>query len=175
MRNALLLIALAAVSTPVMAQTGAFGPQTGDRELTLSGTGASDKSGDNATFGVSGELGWYISPQTELGVRQSVNYADLPNTDDNMWNGATRGFADYHFGNGRLRPFVGASLGGIYGDGVNDSGFAGPELGVKYYVREKTFVTGRAEYQFFFDNAGAADEAFDDGAWAYTLGMGYNF
>ncbi|HKJ94507.1 MAG TPA: hypothetical protein VKA32_02630, partial [Gammaproteobacteria bacterium] len=73
------MVGLAVFSAPVLAQTGAIGPQTGDKELQLSGTGSSDKDGDNGTFGVSGDLGWYLSPQTELGIRQSVNYADVPN------------------------------------------------------------------------------------------------
>ncbi|MFP4184277.1 MAG: hypothetical protein ACLFRW_06815 [Halorhodospira sp.] len=64
----------------------------------------------------------------------------------------------------------------VYGDGVEESGFAGVELGGKYYVREKTYLLGRAEYQWLFDDSDDVDDAFkDDGAWAYTVGVGYNF
>jgi len=74
------------------------------------------------------------------------------------------------------RPFLGASLGGVYGDGVKDSGFAGLETGIKYYVRTKTYFLARAEYQFLFSSTDEATDAFqDDGIWAYTIGMGYNF
>ena len=165
---------LAAAPLTALAQQNYVGPQAGDKEFSLSGSGSSDQNGDNANFGISGDLGYYLTPDLEMGIRQSVNY-DNPANSNSDWNGATRGFADYHFLHNAFRPFVGGSLGGIYGDNVNDSGFAGLEVGAKYYVREKTFVTGRAEYQWFFDSADEADNRFSDGAWAYTVGLGFNF
>lgn len=74
------------------------------------------------------------------------------------------------------RDFNSGSLGGIYGDGVKDSAFAGLETGIKYYVRTKTYFLARAEYQFLFSDTDDATDAFqDDGIWAYTVGLGYNF
>lgn len=158
-------------------QTQSVGPATGDREFTLSGTGSSDRDFDSSSLGVSADLGWYYSERTLIGVRQSLNYADIEgeSVDDDFWNGSTRGFVDYHFGDTHWRPFVGASLGGVYGDGISDSAFGGLEAGVKYYVLAETFLMGRAEYQWFFDSSSDARDNFDDGAWAYTIGMGYNF
>jgi len=150
------------------------GPVAGDREFSISGTGTSDKKFDNNSAGVSGDLGWYTSDKLSLGIRQSVSYAGGDNSND-VWTGSTRGYADYNFLDGNARPFVGASLGGVYGDGVNESAFAGLELGMKYYVLDKTYILGRAEYQFFFQDSNNADDAFDDGAWAYVLGVGFNF
>lgn len=152
-------------------------PTEGEREFSLSGTGSSDKDFDNSNFGISGDLGWYLSPELSVGVRQSLNFADIEGqgVKDDYWNGSTRGYANYHFGSGAARPFVGASLGAIYGDGVNDTGVGGLELGMKYYVLESTYIMGRAEYQFFFESGDGAQENFDDGAWAYTLGVGFNF
>ncbi|GAB3112228.1 hypothetical protein G8770_19630 [Aestuariicella hydrocarbonica] len=154
-----------------------IGPSAGDREFTLSGTGTSDKDFDNSSMGVSADLGWYLSSHSVWGIRQSLNYADIEgeNTSDDFWNGSTRGYYDYHFLSGKARPFVGGSLGGIYGDGVNDSFFAGLEFGLKYYALENTFILARAEYQFFFDSGSDADDAFDDGAFSYVLGIGYHF
>lgn len=177
---ALAYCAIAAVPAVAVAQGSSgmqFGPDVGEREFSLSGTGSSDKDFDSSTFGIVGDLGWYLQPNLVAGVRQSVNFADIEGEDvsNDFWNGSTRGYVDYHFGSHRARPFVGASLGGIYGDGVNDSAFAGVEAGMKYYVLEKTYILGRLDYQFFFDRGGDADEAFEDGAWAYTVGMGYNF
>ncbi|MFP2767910.1 hypothetical protein [Oceanisphaera sp. KMM 10153] len=151
-----------------------FGPKVGDREFTLSGAGTSSKDFDNGTFGVSGDVGWFLSNQTVAGIRQSVNYASVENGDD-AWNGSTRGYVDYHFGQHQARPFVGASLGGIYGDGVKNTGVAGLELGLKYYVLPSTFILARAEYQFLFDSGDSAEDNFDNGAWAYVLGMGFNY
>lgn len=174
----LLAIGILAASLPTVALAqGSVGPSDGDREFTLSGTGTSDKDFDNSSMGVSADLGWYTSSNMVWGIRQSINYADIEGEDatDDFWNGSTRGYFDYHFLDGAARPFIGASLGGIYGDGVKDSAFAGLEVGLKYYVLENTFIMGRAEYQFFFSDGDEAEDNFDDGALAYVLGIGYHF
>jgi hypothetical protein len=179
MKGRILAAALlaASVSGYTAAQDIRVGPEDGDREFTLSGAGTSDKDFDNGSFGVSADYGWFTSNQMVWGLRQSINFADIKGEDlsNDFWNGSTRGYLDYHFMDGAFRPFVGASLGAVYGDGVNDSGFAGLEFGAKYYVLDKTFILGRVEYQFFFDSGDAAKDNFDDGAMVYVIGMGYNF
>lgn len=175
---AMALCLLGALPMAVAAQSSSVGPKQGDKEFSLSGTGSSDRNMDSGSFGVSGDLGWYLSDDLVAGVRQSINYASIEGEDieDDFWNGSTRGYLNYQFLNDRARPFVGGSLGGIYGDGVKDSAFAGLETGLKYYVLPKTYFIGRIEYQFFFSDSDDASDAFqDDGAWAYTVGLGYNF
>ncbi len=179
MKKSYLAMAILSLSLSggAIAQPGSIGPEDGSREFSLAGAGTSDKDFDNSSFGVSGDYGWYTSSHSTWGIRQSINFANIEGDDqgNDYMNGATRGYYDYHFGSGEARPFVGASLGGVYGDSVNESGFAGLELGLKYYVLSNTFIQGRAEYQFFFDSGDAAKDNFDDGAWVYVLGMGYNF
>ncbi|WP_203234797.1 hypothetical protein [Modicisalibacter coralii] len=58
---------------------------------------------------------------------------------------------------------------------MKDTGIAGLETGLKYYMLPTTFIQGRAEYQFLFDSSNSAQDNYDDGAWAYTVGMGVNF
>ncbi len=146
----------------------------GDREFSLSGSGRSDKDFDNGNFGVSGDMGWYLTDRAVAGIRQGVGYSGVKGASD-KWTGTTTAFIDYHLMDGPTRPFVGASLGGTYGNGTKDSGLGGLELGVKHYVLPQTFIQARAEYQFYFDSASSADDNFSKGAWAYVLGMGYNF
>lgn len=165
--------AVVASSAPAWAQEK-VGPATGDWEVTLSGTGTSNNDFDNHTLGVSGSAGKYVTPNVLLGVRQSVNYADVENGDDQT-NFATRLFGDYVIDLGRWRPYVGASLGYIYGDNVNDTFAAGPEVGLKYYADNNTFVYALAEYQFTFEDADEADHAADDGQFYYGIGVGFNF
>lgn len=179
-RTTLLCVTLGLFPAAAFAQSGStsnLGPAQGEREFTLSGTGSSDKDFDSSSFGMSADIGWYRSRELLLGIRQSLNFADIEGEDisNDFWNGSTRGYVNYHFGQTAWRPFVGASLGGVYGDGVNNSGFAGLEGGLKYYVMPKTFIMARAEYQWFFDDGGDVDDQFDKGAWAYTFGLGYNF
>lgn len=169
---------LGALPLTAIAQSGGFGPEEGEREFSISGTGSNDRDFDSGNFGMSADLGWYLRNDLVGGIRQSVNYADIEGEDvsNDFWNGSTRGYLNYQFLEDRARPFLGASLGGIYGDAVKDQAFAGLETGLKYYVQTKTYFLGRIEYQFFFDDSDDVDDAFkDDGAWAYTVGLGYNF
>jgi len=148
-------------------------PEAGDGLFALTGTGSSDKGFDNNVAAVSFDVGKFFSDNLAAGLRQSFGFADSEN--NSSWSGASRGFVDYHFDAGSWQPFVGANLGGIYGDEVDETFFAGPEAGVKYYVRDKTYITVQVEYQVFFDSASDADDNFDDGAFAYSAGIGYNF
>ena len=164
-------------STPLMAQesqTRDYGPHAGDRELTLAGSGSSDNDFDSTNLGATGSYGFYPSENWLLGVRQGVNFVDTKNNGSDL-NGRTLGFADYVIDLDRLRPYLGLSAGAIYGEGVKDSFAAGPEGGVKYYADENTFVFAQVEYQVLFENVSDVDDALDDGAFNYTLGVGFNF
>ncbi|WP_166263485.1 hypothetical protein [Marinobacter caseinilyticus] len=167
-KHSLAVLCLALSSTLVLAD-----PQAGDRLFSLTGSGASDTDFDSNTASISFDLGQFYSASTALGLRQSAGFSD--STGNSSWSGATRVFADYHFDLGQWQPFVGGNIGGIYGDDVDETFFAGPEGGVKYYVKPKTYVTFQTEYQIFFDNADEAESNFDDGAWAYSAGIGFNF
>ena len=169
---------LGALPMAASAQSPYVGPNDGNREFSISGTGGSDQNFDSGSFGVTGDFGWYMRDNMVAGIRQSVNYASIEGVSiqDDFWNGSTRGYINHQFLADRARPFIGASLGGVYGDGIKNSAFAGLETGVKYYVLPKTYLLARIEYQFLFDSTNDATDAFqDDGAWAYTVGMGYNF
>ncbi|MEX2454166.1 MAG: outer membrane beta-barrel protein [Rhodospirillaceae bacterium] len=150
-----------------------YGPRQGDWEMTLSGTGTSDNDFDSHTIGISGGAGYYFTDNVLVGARQSVNFAEV--NDDDTINFATRVHADWVFDFGRWRPFVGVNFGGIYGERVNDTFAAGPEIGVKYYADRNTFIYGLGEYQFTFKDADDAGDAADDGQFYYTVGVGFNF
>lgn len=170
--------AIGVLPMTVSAEQLQFGPEQDEREFSISGTGNSEQDFDSGSFGVTGDFGWYRGDNLVAGIRQSVNYASIAGESitDDYWNGSTRGYFNYQFLDDRARPFLGASLGAVYGDGVNNSAFAGLEGGMKYYVQTKTYFLSRVEYQFLFEGAGDASDSFqDDGVWAYTVGLGYNF
>jgi|KBSSwiStaDraftv2_1062776.scaffolds.fasta_scaffold1587071_1 hypothetical protein len=147
-------------------------------EFTLAGTGASDKDLENNTVGADIGLGVFLGP-FELGVRQSINYASVssPAGDDDSFSGSTRAFADFELEIGSFAPFIGANIGYVYGDFVKDQFIAGPEAGLKIYFHENhdVFIFGRIEYQFFFEDSDQADDAFEDGQFVYTIGVGFRF
>jgi hypothetical protein len=149
-------------------------PAAGDREVTLGGAGSSDKDFDDTVFSVQGSWGTYLDESSMWGVRQTVNARDSEG-ESVQFDGSTRVFYDYHFGSGNTRPFVGLSVGGIYGEEVDETFMAGPEVGLKYWVQDKTFITAMAEYQFLFKSGSDARDRYDDGAFFYSVGIGYNY
>jgi hypothetical protein len=162
---------LVAAMLPVVAVAA---PVAGDREVTLSGAGSSDKSFDDTVFSIQGSWGQYLDDSAMWGVRQSINARDTEG-ESVKFDGSTRVFYDYHFGTGQTRPFVGLSLGGIYGDGVDNTFSGGPEIGIKHWVQDKTFITAMAEYQFLFKSGSDARDRYDHGAFFYSVGVGYNY
>lgn len=166
--------AAAPQQAPMAEEEPQFGPREGDWEVTLTGSGANDNHFDNGGFGVSGSLGYFLTDRVETVLRQSVTFADTRGG-DSIVVGSTRVALDYHLPIGkRLFPYVGANIGGVYGD-VNDTFAAAPELGVKWYALEKTFFFTQAEYQFFFRNSGGVDDGFENGQFLYSVGIGFNW
>jgi hypothetical protein len=141
-------------------------------EVTISGNGSNDKKFENGAFNAAVSLSKFLTNTFELGVRQNVSYSDNGNT---FWNGSTALAADFNFGTGHLRPFLGANVGYVYGDLVHDTWEAAPEVGLKWYASRDVFLQLLAEYQFFFDKASQANNTFDDGQFIYSLGFGVNF
>ena len=155
------------------AELSGFGPQEGDWELIISGNGANDKDFDNGTGAATFEVGYYILDELIVGGRQGVGLT--ASEDDWNLSASTSAFIDYQFDLDRWRPFVGVSIGYLYGEDVEETFIAGPEAGVKYYVKPETFIYVRGAYEFLFDSADDADNQFDDGRFVYGLGIGFNF
>jgi len=145
--------------------------QQQDITLQLSGNAQTDVEFDGTDLDIDGAVGYFFSDQLEGGIRQGLGYTDIGT---NATNGSTAVYANYHFGelNSELQPFIGASIGYNYGDLVNDTFFAGPEGGVKYFVADKWFLFGTVQYQFFFEDEESADDAIDDGSFNFSLGIG---
>ena len=171
MKNLFKTSMLVAAMVPAMAMAE---PMAGGQEVTLSGAGSSDKDFDSTVLSVQGSWGQYLSESSLWGVRQTVNARDSEG-ESVMFDGSTRVFYDYMFGDGPARPFIGASIGGIYGEQVDETFMAGPELGLKYWVQDNTFITAMMEYQFLFKSGSDARDSYDDGAIFYSVGLGYNF
>jgi hypothetical protein len=146
--------------------------EEGDKEITLSGQAANGTDWDGVVIGANGSIGYFITDNLEIALRQSLTYSDLFGSE---LSGSTRVALDFHFDMEALQPFVGANFGYVYGDAVSDTFEAAPEGGVKWFVNSTTFLFAMAEYQFFFDEADDADSSFSDGQFVYTLGIGFRF
>jgi hypothetical protein len=147
--------------------------EEGDKEITLAGSASNGNDFSGVFIGANGSLGYFITDNLELSLRQSLTYTDVGVPAS--LNGSTRVALDFHFDLEAWQPFVGGNFGYVYGDAVNDTFEAAPEAGVKFFVNSTTFIFAMVEYQFFFDSADNADNGFNDGQFLYTLGIGFRF
>jgi Outer membrane protein beta-barrel domain len=176
----------AATAFPVTAQTAAYEPvnpryenegwgaRAGDWEMTLGGGGGSNKDFDDSLGGIDVSIGYFFTDSMSLSLRQSANYSN-GNTDGAEFDGSSFLALDYHFGSDRLQPFVGVNAGRAYGDNTNETWVAGLETGLKFYVKPQTFVFALVNYAWAFEDSDIVDDAFDEGSFLWTVGIGFNF
>jgi hypothetical protein len=164
------VLAMWLIPAHVLAQdVGNWGFMENDWEVTLQGSGTSDNEINDTQLAFEGSLGYFYTRNIGLGVRQGISYVDVSRGDD-LWNGSTRVFADYHFDLWQMQPFLGLNVGFLYGDGVNETWFVGPEAGLKVFVLSSTFLYALFEYNYPLDDDDG--EVFDDGRFLYAFGMG---
>jgi hypothetical protein len=147
----------------------AQGFSQGDKVLSLNGVGLSNEDFDSTTFSVSGDLSYFFTSNISGAIRQTVGFSDVANG-DSEWTASTRVAVDYNFDMGRWWPFVGGSIGYVYGDDIDDTWVGGPEAGVRFFVNQTTFILGMIEWEFFFDNSSEEDSEF-----IYVLGIGFRW
>jgi hypothetical protein len=144
-----------------------FGFEQGVWELQVSGSGTSDKDFDTNTGSFDVGLNYFIVDQWSIGLDLQGSVSD-PGPES--WGiGAV---TDYNFALGRFQPFIGVNFGYLFGDNDLDTFYAGPEAGLKIFLTEDAYIHGTVQYQFLFDDAEEADEAFEDGRFWYGLGIG---
>jgi hypothetical protein len=162
------IVGLGAMASPAQAEF-----EQGEWELRLSGFAENDVNFDGVNASVNGALGYFFSDQFEGGVRQTFAYTDI-GVPGHFLNGQTALFINYHFGDqgGALQPFIGASVGFQYGDGIEDLFLGGPEAGIKYFFDENWFLFAEVAYLFYFEDVEESDESFDNGEFNYGLGLG---
>lgn len=163
--------ALAAAPAAVQAEPGF---QTGEWDLQLAGSANNGPDFDGTAISAAIAAGYFFTDELSLRVKQSVTFEDF--SGGGNLNGSTGLGLLYHFQvDDQLYPYVGANLGYAYGDAVNDSFFAGPEAGVKYFVNDSTYIFLGVEYQFFFDKGDSVSNAVSNGQFIYQLGVGFTF
>jgi hypothetical protein len=139
-----------------LARDSDYGPKSGSVELTLAGSGVSDKHFHNSAATVTGSLGLVKSGHSENAA-------------------ASRGAIDFHIPLGVVQPFVGVNLGYVYGRLVRNTWEGAPEAGLKIFVKRDVFIYGLGEYRIFFKNSHDIDQSFRDGEWFYSVGIGVLF
>ncbi|MCA8949450.1 MAG: hypothetical protein KDE27_08095 [Planctomycetes bacterium] len=148
-------------------------------EFTLQGAGTSDERLRAGGAQLASSVGYYATEQLLLAVRQNVSANKAGDSSASLWDGATRFAVDYLFPQAnvvpQVAPYVGISIGYLYGDSIAETMAAGPELGVKYYIKPDVFLQLGAEYDFTFRSSDRIDKAFENGSFFYGLGFGACF
>jgi hypothetical protein len=164
-------VTLVSLCAPGLATAQGF--KMGDKEFLLSGSGTSDKKFKESAYSISGALGYFLTDGLEVAFRQDYAYANPG--DVRNWAATSRIAGDFNFNFDWLVPFVGASVGYMYGDNVRDTWVAGPEGGLKGFVNDTTFIIGSIAYDFFFKHTNQVDTSFDKGRWVYMVGIGFRW
>jgi len=148
-------------------------PGAGDFEVRVGGTGFSKKEFGRSAFNLSGNVGYFFSRFFEVSLRQELSYdSDV----SDHWTGGTHGGFDLNVPLGRLEPYVGMSIGHLYGNSaLNDLWEFDPGLGLKWYVQSHTFMYAEAAYSVLFTNFDNLGDGFDNGIFKFSLGIGFNF
>lgn len=155
---------LALLAVPAIS-SAAF--ETGDFDMQLSASGAAPKSMQYGQAGARVGLGYFLTKEVEIGVRQEVSWRETPKSNDfavyqrqdngtftrvktksQAWGGSSAASMDYHFDLGAWQPFVGGMVGYSYQQQQRGSAFVAPEVGVKYFVNSTTYVFASVEYDY---------------------------
>jgi hypothetical protein len=164
------LIVLAVCLVPAIAKAQAHGPW----ELELGGSADNGSRFNGVTAGGNGAIGYFLTDQFELGVRQSVEYNDIGTTG---WAATTALALDFNLplgDQGQIMPYFGGNVGYTYGDNVTNTWVGGPEAGVKIFLNNSTFIYFNASYEITFDRH-STTTAFSEGEFEYGLGLGLRF
>lgn len=131
----------------LMASSPAFAQLRGPWEFTIGPAGVANSDVDAGALGAHLGLGYFVLPQVDISIRETVFYSSFPNGTN--WMSVTRGAADYQLNLGRLHPFAGGQFG--YSIGIhNTSSFEwGGQAGLKFDLTDNVFLVGMAEYDHF--------------------------
>jgi len=93
--------------------------EAGNWALQLSGQGSNDKDWESGQFSINADIGYFMTKEAEIGVREGVVWND----GGSSWGLNSNAYIDYHFDMDRWQPFIGANIGKFCGNGGTTSSF----------------------------------------------------
>jgi len=147
-------------------------PEEGDQELQfLFGGLSADAEVDNFGLDIGTSYGFFLSDALEVGARLAYVNLQLEGS-RGLWAAAALPFINYHFRGvsegDKILPYAGVFGGGYFDN--NDEFYAfGPEVGVKFFVYNKTFINTLYRFEFFDSTK------FKEGSHEVNLGIGFLF
>ncbi len=150
----------------------------GDSSLELGGSFFHAQDAEVGTLNLDFSYGYFTSDSLEFGLIQSLGYSIIDDADDE-WIASTIPFVNYYFlgtSDSAFQPFIGAFIGASYNED-DITGTLGPQIGFRSYITEKTYISVKYRYEWFFEEL-EIDEIEDessDGNHVVTLGVGFLF
>ena len=168
------LVSWALISSLAGVATVAAAPRQGASEIQGSAGFFHAEDSDFGNLNLDVSYGVYLSPGWQLGFRQALNYLFVDDASDS-WIATTAPFINYHF---RVTDIVYPYLGAFIGAAWNDddvTGTLGPQLGVKLFVHEQTFVNLGYRYEWFWDKFERINNESDNGNHIFNIGIGFTW
>jgi hypothetical protein len=157
-------------------------PKSNDNEILLSASLFRPINSGSGSFNADAVYSYHFdNPAFELGLRQSFTYS-FSDTESDVWNAVTAPIARYNILTDTILgiprrdefvPFVGGLLGAVWNDN-NMTGTMGPEVGLRWYARESTFLLLSYRYEWFFESLDNSDKP-QSANHVVALGIGFNW
>ncbi|HUR71830.1 MAG TPA: outer membrane beta-barrel protein [Candidatus Limnocylindrales bacterium] len=149
-------------------------PGDGASEVQVSAGFNQTQGSDTGSLNVDLSYGYYLTPGWQLGFRQAINSTFVDNGRD-FWLATTTPFLNYNF---RLTNIIVPYLGAFIGAAWNDrdiTGTAGPQVGIKFFVHDNTFLNLGYRYDIFFSRIDTIDNNSSRGNHVANLGVGFTW
>jgi hypothetical protein len=127
-----------------------------------------DSSKTSSLVGPQLNAEYAITPEWSVGV-SGTGFNSVGTSAHDGFGGRGALLVTHYWNIGDWHPYIGPNVGYIGGAGVQDGGFAGPRVGVKYDVNQDIYVYAQAGYDKLFRND------FDKGVVNGTIGLGHRF
>ena len=179
-KKSITAIALAAfMMTTAISSSVQAAQDQGDSSFELGGSFFHAQGAEVGTLNLDLSYGHFFSESLEVGLIQSLGYSIIDDADDE-WIASTIPFINYHFlglsDNNTFQPFVGAFIGASYNED-DITGTIGPQIGFRSYITDKTYISVKYRYEWFFDDLeiNEIEDESSDGNHVVTLGVGFLF
>ena len=147
-------------------------PRDGANEVQVSAGFFSAQDSDSGNLNIDLSYGYYLTPGWQIGFRQALNSLFVEDGRD-QWSATTSPFFNYHFRvSDIIFPYLGGFIGAVWN--VRDiTGTLGPQVGVKFFVHEQTFLNLGYRYEWFWDKFERIDNSADNGNHIFNVGVGF--
>ncbi|SNB61604.1 OmpA family protein [Arboricoccus pini] len=111
-----------------------------------------EEDGHNTGSAAGGEITLGYRPKPGLRFRISQSLEQSYSVDNSGLLGRSVAGIDAIGAWGRVQPYAGWNIGGTYGNGVQDGGITGPEIGLRVSVSQNVYLYTKAAYDYNWRN-----------------------